>query len=47
MVIQPRKIETFQREDNDLKCIHQWTDNNIVLKRDEVMANSPSVRSTG
>lgn len=39
-----KEIETFQREDNDLKFIHQWTDNNIVPKRNEVMANSPSVR---
>ncbi|CAC5372988.1 unnamed protein product [Mytilus coruscus] len=39
-----KEIETFQREDNDLKFIHQWTDNNILPKRDEAMANSPSVR---
>lgn len=39
-----KEIETFQREDNDLKFIHQWTDNKIVPKRDEVLANSPSVR---
>jgi len=38
------QLETFQREDNDLKPIHQWMDSQKIPNRDDIVSLSPSTR---
>ena len=39
-----QEIETFQKEDKDLKPVHEWVENDILPSRDDAAAFSPSTR---
>lgn len=39
-----KDIENFQREDLDLKYLHEWLDNNTQPSRDQAASFSPAVR---
>ena len=39
-----KEIESFQREDNGLKLVHEWFDCNITPCRDEAASFSPALR---
>lgn len=38
------QLECFQREDNDLKPIHQWMDSQKIPNIDDIVSLSPSTR---